>query len=222
MKILEDLTDPELVALTDEQVAHYCKLHAAEEGTAFPGPEPLTFAEQKPSQDVVVYTVCGAKFTDRTVAEEMQQWLLDHQSDMVETDSNWQVGTYAYFVKGFDGTLEISESTVYSAERYDTLRADIQGFSERKKVAEDATRAWGEAERAYKRVIEWVYEHVRAGRDRESKKTWNQERFDEYLALAENDGQRAWDFFVKAKLQLGCGWRPEGAPVEELAVEETG
>lgn len=211
MKAFDDLTNEELVALSQEQIAHYKRLEAAEAGVVLPGPEPVPFSEQRPSQDVVLYTVMGCKFTSREKAEELQRFLMERQACLVETDYNWQMGSHAHYVKGFEGELAITESSVYSAKRYEELREQINGYSQRKKVADEARAEWQKAKNGFDKCVEWVDGKVSEARARIWKEQENQRRFNEYLELAEGDSRRAWQFFTKANLEL-VDFRPVGAP----------
>lgn len=217
----DELTDAELVALTPEQIDRYSMLAAAEAGVPIPPEEPAPFAEQKPSQDTIVFQIGGCKFTDRAVATQLQEYLMGLQESMVDTDYNWQVGSHAYYIKGYEGDLAISESTAYSASRYEELRTSITGYSERKSAADKARNEWSKDKRTYDDTIGWVSERVSEAREREWDRERNQARFDEYLSLADGDAKAAWRFFEKANLSMP-DFRPVGAPqlVQEEAAAE--
>lgn len=218
MKNITDLTQEELVALTDEEMAHYAKLDAAENGIPIPGEEPKPFDEQKPSHDIVLYVIQGIKFTDRAKAQELQDFLMARQEHLRDTDYNWSVGSHVRFVKGYEGELAITEEPCYSAERYTSLRESIDGWSERKKTTDEARKEWTAARDKFNRCIEHVSELVGNARRRAWREEENQARFDQYLELAGGDERLAWGFFEKAELVLD-GFRPIGAPALGVAAE---
>lgn len=213
MKEFTELTDEELLSLDDEGIERYCKLHAAEEGTPFPGPEPAPFSEQRPAQDVMVFTIGGCSFADRRSAEEVQTFLLTWQERMIVTDYNWQVGSHAHYVKCFEGDLAISEASAYSAERYAELRSSIEGYSTRKTEAEKDIAEWKTASCTYTNRVDFIHTAIRNARSRTHRQEENQRRFDEYLEIANDNSARAWAFFEKANLAM-VDFRPVGAPEE--------
>ena len=212
MKDFKELTDEELVALTDEELKKHCLLQAAEDGIQLPGGvEPPPFAEVKPSYDLMLYNVMGCSFIDRASAEELQAFLLGMQHKMRSTDHNWQYGSSERYVTGFEREITIVEQSAFSAERYAEFGSALQLRNERKTESDAAIKEWKRVQEVYIDHVAWMTDKIAKASRMVHLRERNDYQFQQYLEVANGDADTAWSFFMKADLEID-DYRPKGAP----------
>lgn len=214
MKTFDELTDEEVLALTDEQVERYIDLACAEEGV------PLFVAAPEPPApsaaavgDVTLYKVADVLFVNRDDAETVAGLISSAprmDSHFVGTDYSMRV------VRPFDREEEVGTVKFFSDARWAAVRDQVQKdkaakeeFDKQSKAHQAAVRARREAAEPIRERIERVWEEHRE-RERIGRV------FDQYLKLADGDRAVALRFLQKVE-QRSAETRPDlfaGSEVE--------
>ena len=212
------MSTEELAALTSEQEQRLCLMAALEEGAPLPGAEVPEFTETRPSPETTVYRIPEVKTLNREVANEIVALIQRHGGELVDTTYDWNIGHWARYVKANDSEVVVGEESAFSAERFASLRQELEAFAQRKARADKERQDWKDRTKEAEAAATWVRERISDARNTVWERKRNLERFNEYLELAEGDGARAWTFFKKAGLELP-GFIPDGACVAEEDVQ---
>lgn len=201
LKTFEQLTDNELLALTQDQIDWYIKLKKAEAGVRIVAcPETPAYREI-PDRDLILYDVCGFNFEDRETAEEVAKLINSKISKAFRVDYDYYKGggsDYKY-AKPYDGNLvDVKLEKVYKNETYNAIR-DI--LISNKKI-EDAYRAlkneYDSQEESSAEIVQSIYDAISAARNRKQEFEDALVRIQEYLRLSNGDVVIAWNFYEKA------------------------
>ena len=205
MPYIDVLSDAEILALTDEQVEKIIKLKMAEDGVKIIAKPEDPEYHQIPDGNEVLFRVKGveALFSDRVIATQVLELLQQNRSCLKETSYSYDYNYKFQKDYGLDyyskpEPMGIIEERLYSKDLLASVKQDIQAnedikqrYNARKEEYESSNEG---AERIKDEVWEKVYEIRRKQADKESAFV----RFQEYLALAENDKVQALAFYKKA------------------------
>ncbi len=205
LKKIENYTNEELLLLTDQEVDLIIKLHLADAGIKFPvkPEEPTYFAV--PEADTTVYRVTGADvlFSDKAVAEEVAKVMREHISSLYITeyfngDYEHQTLKSAQNSYNFNEGIQVVVVRHYSKE---LLKEISDNLAQNKQLKKDYEAARAEYDSAYKdgsEIMEEVRSVVRNAKEAQREKQRLLEHYKEYLELAANNKDIAWNFMKKA------------------------
>lgn len=197
MTRFNDLTDAEVLALTEEQIAYHIDYECADSGAALlppdPGPEPEKIKDMK---DAAAFDVCGVLFTNREEALRVAEVLAScaiFETRYVGNDWSQQV-----LVRVAESP-EAKSVRYYTANGWEAAKALVSKYNAAKK-------AWDEAVSEYNRIVkerdsatEWIRNRVAEVRNEEWKRQRALNDYQRYVELADGDERIARRFMLKAQ-----------------------
>lgn len=200
MKEFTELDEPELLALSDDDIARYIDLAAAEEGVPLLPPPPVApekSADNTP--DLTVYTIAGLTFTAKSEALDVRDAIFKTKTRVL---LQYATGRYTYSgpMKAVPDADEptISESKVFA--EYD---ADKRAASLSAQTAADEEHRKARTE--YDRIVTWrqnarqpIVAAISNARRFEERRTFLQQEHKRYLELAGNNRRIAARFLAHA------------------------
>jgi len=190
MKYFENLTDTEILALTEQEIEHYTQLRAAQEGLAIV-PKPALPEPKEPSikKTVTVYEAGGILFLDILDAEAFLE-LKPYKQD-------YSHGGYNYlFLKEIED--EITTKRMYCEEQVNNLKVELQKYKEKKDAYNSEQNKYAIFTRKLRELNKSIYDKVKELKDQECRKLELKKQYGIYLELANQDEEIAKNFFVKA------------------------
>lgn len=188
MKSFYDLTTPEKIALTGEQIEYYAKLECANRGIIIP---------LKPVSSPLVIDAPKTDFY--SVSYEGRYWLSQDDAklyaDLIARSYNsaTQAG-YTYATRRNNGTQEIKISQMFTDSEY-------EGMREKLIENDNINREWKDYNNGVKEYLDVVKEIVNEVSDLvyyDGRENHYDRVFNEYVELAENDAKVGYSFFEKA------------------------
>lgn len=200
MKEFGELTQPELLALTDEDIARYIDLAAAEEGVALlpsPPTPPEKTADNTP--DLTVYTIAGCSFTNKSEALNVRDEI---NKAKTRVRLEYASGRYTYSgpmkAVADNDAQELSESKVFSEYNADSRATSLAAQT----AAEEEYRT---ARTNYDRTVQWreearkpIVAAIRDARHAYSMKLFLVGEHSRYMELAGNNRRIAARFLEHA------------------------
>ncbi len=200
---IETMTDQEILALDDTKIDRIIKLKLAEEGLPIVRkPDEPKYFDILP-HDLTLFEVQGVDvlFVEETTAQAVRD-LLQNSFSKLRKVSGWsndqhEEQFYPTYDKG-NTTLQIEKKTCYSRDVY----AQMQGMIEQNKSSKDAyEKQLKEYEKACNQAedfISAIWDKIRTVREKHAEFETMYGRYLEYLALADNKEEVAWNFLKKA------------------------
>lgn len=208
MKTIDEMTEQEILALTDEQVEKMKKLVLAENGVQFPEKPKHVELFDIEDEDMAVYNIPllgDMCFANRDEAERVLQLLSECGSlGFIENDYQAQADYFRHEKKRKycaynENELSITTKRAYSIELYNK----IKDFSKQnKKMQEQLEKDLQAYNKAMERNIELtsgIEDRIREVRSKYRRLDGFKRKFDEeYLPLADGDRDMAIRFMAKA------------------------
>jgi len=202
MKSIFDMSDEEIVNLSDEEIETQVKLTMAKEGVQFP--EPVTFAEEIsiPEPELDMYSCNLFDNYGFATMEDLQEVLnvLDRVT-LYKQDYDYSVGydiKYRVELSSDAEELVIRQKKLYSKEDYLNYSQVLIDNKKIKKENDKLTSAYksqmAEASEVRKRVDARIHDAISA----QSRKERYSSLYEEYLELAEGSTSIALRFLVDA------------------------
>lgn len=201
MKSINELTDREIVELTEEQIQRYKDLACAETGVPFIEEVPKTpeFVDLPPPTEVVYHAGNNIRSKDKAAIEEIVDVLNKHSDKLVSVDYRWNVSSDKKFVRPLeDATASVIKEVYYSEDQYNALSSLLIKNRDLKTAHETARQAFeknlekrAEAHKDVILAIQRAYENV-------SRHAYLEREWKRYIDLAESNLSVAKNFFVKA------------------------
>lgn len=200
MKALENMTDAELTALTDEEIDDIIKLKKAEAGIkilrlpVYPELRPI------PTPDVEVYEVAGYAFTDKEIAQKFANDTNDVIPSAVRVGYDyWHGSSRQEYVTGKEASLvQIEVKHVHSSLQYASIKDAVTSNKRVEEAYEKVKKEYDEEEERAKDIASGVFDRVQGARDRINEVAGHVEHIVEYLKLSNGDVEVAWNFLKKA------------------------
>lgn len=198
LRRFDDLSESEILALSDEQVRYYMDLECAEAGAPLLPPDP-GYAPEKQSypKDREHFAVGGILFQNAADAQrvlELVNTLPRYKSDYARGGAY-----YEHIITAKDEPEVMGSGRDYSPEAWEGVRADVVAQNQAK------TR-WDEAKAEYDKAVEerdkacaWVMSRVEEVRENERKRQQYSAELARYTELAKGDEDMARDFLLRAK-----------------------
>jgi len=198
-KLFEQLTDKELLELTQEQIDWYIKLKKAEAGIRIISCPAMPEYREIPKTDMILYDVVGFNFIDRETAEEVAKVINSFISKAYAVNCNWDVGSDFKYAKPFTGNLvDVKLENVFSELTYNSIKDILISNEKIKKVYNSLREEYNEMNDKATEIIDKIYETINLARTRKEQYEQYIIRIQEYLRLANGDTAVAWNFFEKA------------------------
>lgn len=214
MKRFDELSDAEILALTEEQIAYYHDFACAEEGAPLMpppvGPAPEAVEAQ---HDMKVYQVAGVYFSTMEDASRVADAM---NSCRRLTTEYARGGSYRDKVaKVADAPESVTTEPVYSQAMWDSVRQKVTAYNEAKSAWEKRRDEYNKAAELRARVTAWISERIERVHEAEIERRRCEAEFARYVEIARGDRAMAREFLVKA--------RPEAAqfiaPIAEACSE---
>ncbi len=212
MKRFDELSDAEVLALTDEQIAYYHDFACAEEGAPLMpppvGPAPEVVEAQ---QDMKIYTVGGVSFATMEDASLVADAM---NSCRRLTTEYARGGSYRDKVaKAVDAPESVTTESVYSQAMWDSVRQKVTAYNEAKAAWEKRRDDYSKAAELRSRVTAWISQCIESVRETDIERQRCEAEFARYVEIAQGDRAMARAFLIKA--------RPEAAQFIAPVLTET-
>lgn len=211
IKLIDDYTKKEILALKTEDVERIIKITLANEGIKLPKAPIEPNYTEVPAPDKKMYFITGFSlfFEKREPAEEIVKILRENFSQLKKT-------TYRHFDAGAEITemfeslsedwtyrkgpssIIIEEKYTYSTELYQQVKDKMDRNKELKKIYNQEKEEYDKASTEAAATIDYVWNKVNEVRNEQDEKDRKLRHFKEYLELAENNVDIAWKFMRKA------------------------
>lgn len=211
MKTFDELTDAEVLALTDAEIERYIDLECARAGVPLlppePGPKPEEPAAEK---DVTLYEVGGDLFRDQETALRVAGVI--NEAGRVRLDYIPGPG-FTRIVGGADEPVSVQAVAHYSAARWDEVKAAVHAYEEAKGRWDAENSEYNKALSARRKSVEWVWDRIHEVREGERRRERYLSLLRRYIDLADGDEVLARKFLLDSEPEA-AKYLPEGE--EEL------
>lgn len=196
-KRFDDMTDAEVLALTEEQIAYIIDFECADNGSGLlppdpgPAPEPL-----KDMKDLTVFEFGGLFFSTHAQAFAV--------SEVAAMQEQWETK----YVNGYYGDQavqrrekpeEITPRKFYSLAGWDAAKGLVVKYSADKKEWDERTAEYKKIADTRASSTEWIRNRISEVRDEDWRRQRAVSELARYVELAEGDEAMARRFFAKAK-----------------------
>lgn len=200
IKAFEQLTDKELLELTDEQIDWYVKLKKAENGVRILVEPIVPEYQSVPETDMTLYCVSGHCFLDQNVAMEIAKAINAHVVDSFRVDYDYYGSGSEYKYGKHDDTRmeDVEVKRVYQKATYDSINSVLVSNKKIKERYEALLSEYNQENDKSKELIDRIYTTISSARERVEQFSQYKIRIVEYLRLSNGDVDVAWNFFDKA------------------------
>lgn len=199
MRRYTELTDTELLALTDEQIKDFIDMECMIGGVALLPDEPAPPQTVDASPDITVYVVSGERFREKADAQKVA----DLMNSLVRLESYYLTGRYDY--SGPQGvkpatepsdTVSIREERYWSPDLYNKHKVEIAAAAEAKKRYDKARKEYDEiaGERAH--IAEKVNSAISTAFEKKENREEVERTFARYLDLSGGNRAQALSFYL--------------------------
>ena len=197
MTRFHDLTDAEVLALTDEQIEYHIEYECADSGAGLLPPDPGPAPEKpKDMKDFTVYVVGDMTFDTQEAALDVATAANRHS----RFEKQYVSGpSYEQYVTRADSDVEVRAVRVYSAGGWDAAKALVNKYDADKKVWDGAVREFNRIAEARSQATGWIRERVDEVHAEERERVRVGEQFARYVELADGDETIARRFLLKAR-----------------------
>jgi GrpB-like predicted nucleotidyltransferase (UPF0157 family) len=197
MTKIDEMTDEQVLALSEEEIADLIKYGMAVAGIPVYAVPVEPHYETVVAPDAKVYEIAGVSLDDRAAAERIQSAIAKEQAKFVQL--GYAEGDYTVrYVERSRTTWDVSTRTAYSQETWAKHR-DVLKRNAAKKAEYDALkRSWDQAERDARSVRSAVTDRIDEVRERQARREMLTDRYVEYIGIAGGDKNVAMEFLRRA------------------------
>jgi hypothetical protein len=222
MTRIYDMTEEEILALTDDQINKLIDYECALEGAPMlppdPGPKPT---KDIPEPDVQAYAVAGFNVLDADHAGRILTALNSGTLYNIEYGRNYDVKYLSPITSGSYHAPKVEVKSFHSAELWDSIKDTQSAFAEQEKEWNRRKEIYNTAVEGRAKLTESVWEHVGNLRSHAWEREQIRGEFRRYMELAENNSKIALAFLQKVKdLSDFPELEKEFCPVENVVVME--
>jgi len=192
MKTFYDLTDEEKVALTEEQVTYYAKVECANRGIIIPQ-KPINNLKEVEKPSSKYYQVGYESFVFES-EQEAQEYLNSKSKALTVKTIGSGYSNPQYVSKREVSTTEIKTTVLYSAEQVSELKSILEYNIETQKE----WNTYNESLKEYNEIVSNIWEEVGEIAYKNSRVDYFNKIYTDYLTLADNNKDIAYNFFSKA------------------------
>ena len=198
MKLFAELTDQELTALTDEQVADYHDFACAQRGIPLlPAVPPVPPEIESPEPDVEVYSIGGFDFTTQAAALAV--------ASVVGAQGSAYIGLgYGRDYRDkivrsvVNQPINISTSRAFSRTRYDEVAEMLDVRRKTQEEYETAKKEYDDAVASRQEIVGEINDRINEAWRRQRQRASLRTQFARYLTLAGGDAEIARKFLQNA------------------------
>ena len=198
LRRFDDLSEAEVLSLSDEQVRYYMDLECAEAGAPLlppdPGVEPQKETFPKDREHFAVGGILFKNASDAQRVLELVNTLPRFKSDYARGGSY-----YEHIITAKDEPEVMGSSRDYSPEAWELVRADVTAQNQAKERWKAAKGEYDKAVEKRDEACAWVMGRVEAVRENERKRQQYAVELARYVELAKGDEDVARDFLLRAK-----------------------
>jgi len=209
VKRFDDLSDPDVLGLTDDQVKRWVDIECAVAGVPLLPAEPVKPLAVDFSTDLTGYEVGSFVFADADAAAKVLTLL---KSVKVYQSEYCNAPGYKRVLKP-NNDIAIEAKPFFSPEHWDTVKADAANAARLENAYNEATRAYAKVVEARKRIVNDINARVEEVHQREQARLRIKSDYDRYLDLAGGNEEIAKRF-------LNNAWANEPERVKEVFPEE--
>lgn len=188
-----DLTDAEVLALSDDELARYVDLECAIEGVPLALTEPVRPEIVAPQPDVTLFGVGDLLFYDRQDADAVVALV----NGCRRAELKWS-GDYSKQIAQPADEVEVVAQKHFSAELWATVRSAVQEHAQAKKQYEQELETYRKVARERDAISGEMYGRIRDLRRQQYERETMQREFDRYIDLANGDRRMAAQFLDRA------------------------
>lgn len=203
MKSVSDMTEKEILALTDEQIARMIDLACVDEGVALlPAlPDEPTKPDHEP--DLMLYKVEGSQ-----VAYPKSEAAVEVVASMVKTtpyildyvSHGRRNATYSYVAKPMPRSHhyypKVSSTQVYSESMWDRIKDELDAYNGLKEQYDAAKKEYDSSLNDRKGISADIWGKIEKVRTHESNRNRHRREFQRYLDLADGNRSLALKFYA--------------------------
>ena len=194
MAWINELTDQEIMKLTDDDVIAMVRRKCAEEGVKIlQQPEEPTPFQIQP--ELTFFVVAGHYFENAADAEATVLTLVKSYEEAYD----YAVGySHKYPKKIESRSIEIETKRLFSKKQLDTFKDELTAHKEAESRYSELQSEWKEAQGHRNEFADEIWDKVREVRAKYDKLNNMRQQYADYVKIANGDEQLAWQFFVKA------------------------
>lgn len=195
MKRFEELTDEEVLALTQDEVTRWIDVECAHEGAPLLPPRPMAPTPIMFEPDVTVFLVGNIYFGSADDAAKAAALM----APMARFNVNYVSGPrFDKIAMPSCDDLTVSTVRAFSAERWDVIKSDMARYEELKKQFEADSLEYQKASERRDVIASDIHGRVERVRGQERRRARMREEFARYVDLAGGDQTIARRFLVAA------------------------
>lgn len=202
MKQITEMTEQEILSLTDEQLENLIKYGMAEEGIKILDrpKEPKYF--EVPAGDVIAYKVGGFDklFIDQKDAQSASEFILSLKKNLRE-DSYGKHYSLKFLTSdnyGFENIGNVQPLKFYSRELIEKIEGNYSTNESLKKAYEKSLKEYNENYESAEFIREEIYDRFREVQDKYRNMEHLLNTYTGYLNIAEGNSEIAMNFLKKA------------------------
>lgn len=194
MQWINELTDQEIMSLSDEQVIAMVKRKCAEEGVKIlENPEEPIAIQIQP--ELMLYQV-GSYFFENSADADAAVLVL---VKAFEQQYDYSTGYHYKFPKRIDGSgLSVEPTKMFSKKQIDSYRDELVAYKEAQERHSELSKEYKESLSHREQFVDEIWSKVREVRAKYDKLNSMRSQYREYIVIGNGDEQLAWQFFVKA------------------------
>lgn len=201
MKKINELTEQEILALTEEQINTMIRFEAAEQGIKLlPHPTRPTY-KAIPTPTKKVYSLSGLysiAFSDISIPQQIQE-IIKSATERFSIEYENDFYSYKYMKKSSAKVDEIKIDEVYEESQIESVLADLKGNADLKKQYDSALTDYNENQGGIDAISKEIYDVIWAIREKyDTLSRYCSLYKNDYLPLANNDKKVAMNFLIKA------------------------
>jgi hypothetical protein len=195
MKPFDELTDDEIVALTDERVQFYKDLACAEAGAPLSLPAPVVPSKPEVVDDATLYMVGNLCFSDATAA----QAVADLANQSARFDTAYISGpSYRKYAKPDTDQLTVSPIRLLSQQTAQAMREQIETYEREKAAYQKDQQEYDKATKLRGEATSWISARIAEAHANVFERDEMRRQYERYVALAEGNTTIAARFLAKA------------------------
>lgn len=201
MKRVYDLTEEEILSLTEEQISHYVDVECALEGIKLipqhPGPEPVN---EVPEKDHVAYEVVGLKFLNSEDANKVLQLI----SPMKIYESTYHRNYDLRYLKRIEpddyNFPKVQMKKYYKEETATSISGLYEVYKKKKETWDKLKKEYDEATNGVEGIRKEIRNHIYDVTAHARQRSDLMNEFNRYLSLSEDNPRIALNFLEKVRV----------------------
>lgn len=199
MQDIHDLSREEILKLTDSDIDTMVKLQCAEEGIPLmPDPPNQEYFEM--NKTVTAYSIPGTEFfiKDQAVAAELAKFLSANSKTIFNKKYDWRTGYEIEWLEPSERDFSFSLANFYDKALIDEKEQFLVKRKTLKEKYDTAKKEYDKSKEQIRKISDRIYSAFYDARTEQEQINQAQKTFNEYLALADGDHDKAERFFSKA------------------------